>query len=127
MSAATTDVHSIGEGRQGQGNIIPKGLPEPFAKRTVERDLGIRWNAFTILDRVGPEVFVSLFLKVFPEFNVPPKNLLIYIKKITDETYQIPFCPIERALICSNSLPTETEPSGNWRLIYTHHSMGTYF
>ena len=33
--------------------MILKGIPEPYAKRTVEGDLGIRYNATTIVDAVG--------------------------------------------------------------------------
>jgi len=47
IGGATTDVHSIAEG------VILHGLPEPFAKRTVEGDLGMRHNARAIIDLAG--------------------------------------------------------------------------
>lgn len=51
IGGATTDVHSIGLGpgdpRRSQE------LPEPFAKRTVEGDLGLRYNAAALLDVAG--------------------------------------------------------------------------
>lgn len=53
VGGATTDVHSIGEGRPTKPGVVWKGLPEPFAKRTVEGDLGIRYNAPTILQMAG--------------------------------------------------------------------------
>lgn len=55
VGGATTDVHSIGMGNPIQAGVVRKGLPEPLAKRTVEGDLGIRYNASTILKLCGPE------------------------------------------------------------------------
>jgi len=55
IGGATTDVYSIGEGRPLQAGVVRKGLPEPLAKRTVEGDLGIRYNAGTILKLCGQE------------------------------------------------------------------------
>ena len=55
IGGATTDVHSIGLGNPVQAGVVRKGLPEPFAKRTVEGDLGIRYNAESILKLCGEE------------------------------------------------------------------------
>lgn len=46
---ATTDVHSVAAGQPATG-VIPQGLPEPRVKRTVEGDLGMRYNASAIVD-----------------------------------------------------------------------------
>ncbi|MGQ9693914.1 MAG: methylaspartate mutase accessory protein GlmL [Thermodesulfobacteriota bacterium] len=54
IGGATTDIHSLGLGTPSQPGIIFKGLPEPLAKRTVEGDLGIRYNAHSILEICGP-------------------------------------------------------------------------
>jgi len=55
IGGATTDVHSIGLGNPVQAGVVCKGLPEPMAKRTVEGDLGIRYNANFILKLCGQE------------------------------------------------------------------------
>lgn len=55
IGGATTDVHSIGMGSPLQAGVVRKGLPEPLAKRTVEGDLGIRYNAGSILKLCGQE------------------------------------------------------------------------
>ncbi|MDO9210618.1 MAG: methylaspartate mutase accessory protein GlmL [Deltaproteobacteria bacterium] len=55
IGGATTDVHSIGLGNPVQAGVVCKGLPEPMAKRTVEGDLGIRYNASFILKLCGQE------------------------------------------------------------------------
>lgn len=53
IGGATTDVHSIGAGNPVQPGVVRKGLPEPLTKRTVEADLGLRYNAGTILKLCG--------------------------------------------------------------------------
>ncbi len=45
---ATTDVHSIAKGVPARPDIMMVGLPEPYEKRTVEGDLGMKYN----LDRL---------------------------------------------------------------------------
>jgi len=53
VGGATTDVHSVANGSPSQEDIVMKGLPEPYVKRTVEGDLGIRYNANSILQIAG--------------------------------------------------------------------------
>lgn len=90
IGGATTDVYSIGAGRQGEQDTIPKGLAEPFAKRTVEGDLGIRSNAGTILKRVGAEFLYEQFQSLFPEFQVARDALLDFVASISEETDRVP-------------------------------------
>ncbi len=45
VGGATTDVHSIGYGHAAGENVIDQGWLKSYAKRTVEGDLGIRYNA----------------------------------------------------------------------------------
>jgi uncharacterized protein (TIGR01319 family) len=71
IGGATTDVYSIGEGRPIQPGVVRKGLPEPLAKRTVEGDLGIRYNAGTILKLCGQERI--LINACFSHTNLPQK------------------------------------------------------
>jgi uncharacterized protein (TIGR01319 family) len=47
---ATTDIHSIAEGKPAMGGVVMRGLPEPYVKRTVEGDLGVRHNIATLLE-----------------------------------------------------------------------------
>ncbi|UCG67132.1 MAG: glutamate mutase L [Deltaproteobacteria bacterium] len=53
IGGATTDVHSISHGYSKNQRVVRRGIPEPFAKRTVEGDLGIRYNALSILEEAG--------------------------------------------------------------------------
>jgi len=50
---ATTDVHSIARGAPARPDIILHGLPEPYEKRTVEGDLGLKYNLDRLLELVG--------------------------------------------------------------------------
>jgi uncharacterized protein (TIGR01319 family) len=44
VGGATTDVYTMCDGKPASPNVVLKGLPEPFAKRSVEGDLGLRYN-----------------------------------------------------------------------------------
>lgn len=52
IGGATTDVYSMTDGLPTIENVMIKGLPEPFAKRTVEGDLGMRYSLSSLLDEV---------------------------------------------------------------------------
>jgi uncharacterized protein (TIGR01319 family) len=90
VGGATTDVHSIGYGQATGPQIVEQGLPEPFAKRTVEGDLGIRFNAGTLLDRVGLDEFDNAFRAGFPAFTVSRAEMASYINDVSQETSLVP-------------------------------------
>lgn len=55
VGGATTDVYSIAEGKPSKSGVVLRGLPEPFAKRTVEGDLGVRYSSLALIDSAGLE------------------------------------------------------------------------
>ncbi|MEN2984827.1 MAG: methylaspartate mutase accessory protein GlmL [Dictyoglomaceae bacterium] len=55
IGGATTDVCSIAHGRPTGIGVIWKGLPEPYVKRTVEGDLGVRVSALSLWEIVEEE------------------------------------------------------------------------
>lgn len=55
MGGATTDVYSMAKGAPARDNVLLKGLPEPYGKRTVEGDLGMRYSLGFLLEAVGVE------------------------------------------------------------------------
>lgn len=61
IGGATTDVHTIGEGFPKKTEVMLKGLQEPFAKRTVEGDLGMRFSANALLSLVSDYEFKQYF------------------------------------------------------------------
>ena len=90
VGGATTDVHSIGYGQATGPQVAEQGLPEPFAKRTVEGDLGIRFNAGTLMERVGIERFEDEFRAVFPEYRISRAEIARYVAEASRETSIVP-------------------------------------
>ena len=63
IGGATTDIHSIGEGAPTSSGVMMRGLEEPFSKRTVEGDLGMRYSALAVLEAAGARMmknYISL-------------------------------------------------------------------
>ena len=54
IGGATTDVYSMAAGLPTTENTMLKGLPEPWAKRTVEGDLGMRYSLQHVFDQLPP-------------------------------------------------------------------------
>ena len=52
IGGATTDVYSISAGTPTFDNAMIKGLPEPYNKRTVEGDLGMRYSLGSLADEI---------------------------------------------------------------------------
>lgn len=53
IGGATTDIHSLADGEPSKAGVTVRGLEEPFAKRTVEGDLGMRYSAISLLEAAG--------------------------------------------------------------------------
>ena len=53
VGGATTDVYSVADGMPTASNTVYKGLPEPYAKRTVEGDIGMRYSIHGIVEAAG--------------------------------------------------------------------------
>jgi uncharacterized protein (TIGR01319 family) len=75
VGGATTDVHSIAKGHPTHAGVINRGLPEPYAKRTVEGDLGVRHNIDSLLEAGGMtgEVDESLWVTIRSRFSSSSK------------------------------------------------------
>lgn len=59
LGGATTDVYSITAGHPTKAGTVMKGLPEPYAKRTVEGDIGMRFSARGVVEGVGMGALVA--------------------------------------------------------------------
>jgi len=53
VGGATTDVYSVADGMPESFNTVFKGLPEPYSKRTVEGDIGMRYSIHGIVEAGG--------------------------------------------------------------------------
>jgi uncharacterized protein (TIGR01319 family) len=91
VGGATTDVHSIAQGEPTRPEIVLYGLPEPFAKRTVEGDLGMRHNAATIVEASGPEIIAR-------ESGIPEAELADTLAPLCADVERLPQDERERAL-----------------------------
>ena len=58
VGGATTDVYSMASGAPTVDNTMMKGLPEPWSKRTVEGDLGMRYSLTHVFEQL-PEYVCS--------------------------------------------------------------------
>nr|WP_312577647.1 methylaspartate mutase accessory protein GlmL [Sedimentibacter sp.] len=61
IGGATTDVHSIAGGEPTQSSVVLCGLEEPYSKRTVEADLGMRYSAIALYEAAGKRI-ISKYL-----------------------------------------------------------------
>ncbi len=55
IGGATTDTYSICAASAKRSDVVIKGLEEPYAKRTVEGDLGMRYSALGVLSSLTEE------------------------------------------------------------------------
>ena len=53
VGGATSDVYSITDGMPEGMNTVYKGLPEPYSKRTVEGDIGMRYSITGVAEAAG--------------------------------------------------------------------------
>lgn len=59
LGGATTDIYSMAAGEPTLSNMLSKGLPEPYAKRTVEGDLGMRYSLAALVEEAGIDRIVK--------------------------------------------------------------------
>lgn len=62
VGGATTDIYSMSHGTPKRPDIVLKGLSEPFSKRTVEGDFGMRYSAMGVIDSMS-EKELDAYLK----------------------------------------------------------------
>ena len=83
VGGATTDVHSICSGAPETAEVVLYGLPEPFAKRTVEGDLGMRHNASTIVETAGRDAIAA-------EADLEPSRVDALLALIRGDAERVP-------------------------------------
>ncbi len=73
LGGATTDIYSMADGLPKGLNVMLKGLQEPFAKRSVEGDLGMRYSLNSLAEESGLE-------KVSERLSIPVEEIEEWIK-----------------------------------------------
>jgi uncharacterized protein (TIGR01319 family) len=69
VGGATTDVHSVAEGKPSSRAATQVGLPEPYVKRTVEGDLGLRYNIDKLIEIAKERGFSTDFEQTALKFS----------------------------------------------------------
>lgn len=84
IGGATTDVHSAAYGDPTRRKVSLRGLEEPYIKRTVEGDLGMRYSAPSLADSVSEKELLS-YIK-----DEEKNEIFDYIEKINNDVEYIP-------------------------------------
>jgi uncharacterized protein (TIGR01319 family) len=93
VGGATTDIHSVADGFPSQEDVIVKGLPEPHVRRTVEGDLGIRYNAPSILYVAGKKKVEKEI--AFSKDAPPELDLEASVQRLSAHTGFVPVSEME--------------------------------
>ena len=88
IGGATTDVYSIAKGDPNKTNVALKGLPEPFGKRTVEGDLGMRYSATALFKAAGAKMIADFA-------GATESDVESYMKKVEENVEYLPHSDIE--------------------------------
>ena len=83
VGGATTDIYSIADGMPEHMNTVYKGLPEPYAKRTVEGDIGMRYSIQGIIDTAGIDKICRLS-------HLSEETVLEIVEDLKQNTDKIP-------------------------------------
>lgn len=83
IGGATTDMYSMCSASAKRSDVVIKGLEEPYAKRTVEGDLGMRYSALGVLKSLSREELILLN----EEHNIDLEKELIYRHNHVDEVF----------------------------------------
>lgn len=90
IGGATTDIHSVADGKPTRDGVVQYGLPEPRVKRTVEGDLGMRHNAATIVETVGVATIAGYA-------DIPTKEAERLLRLVTEHVERVPQSASEQA------------------------------
>ncbi|MDR0185063.1 DNA mismatch repair protein MutL [Prevotella brunnea] len=83
LGGATTDIYSMAKGQPTIGDVVTKGLPEPYSKRTVEGDLGMRYSLTAMADEIDMELFSD-------ELGIEQKKIEEWIDKCANSPATLP-------------------------------------
>lgn len=82
IGGATTDIHSAAYGDPTRGGVFVSGLEEPYLKRTVEGDLGMRYSIRSVVEHAGMRK-LRQYLPDWQSYNIEAE----VEKRATDTSY----------------------------------------
>ncbi len=88
IGGATTDVYSMADGSPKSENVYYHGLYEPFEKRSVEGDIGMRYSAKSLLDEATAQ-------KIAQDANVDVSDVIAWVEQCTKTPDILPSKDIE--------------------------------
>ncbi len=91
VGGATTDVYSIATGEPSESGVVTTGLPEPYVKRTVEGDLGMRHNVLAVVEEAGLDVLAV-------DSGLEASQVQELVAVLADDFERLPATPQEQAL-----------------------------
>jgi uncharacterized protein (TIGR01319 family) len=113
---ATTDVHSVAGGEPATPGVIPRGLPEPRVKRSVEGDLGMRHNAATIVEAAGTNAIAR-------DSGLPPQRIAALVERYTRDVEHLPDSDeehrLDQTLACTAVRIAVQRHCGSIETVYT--------
>jgi uncharacterized protein (TIGR01319 family) len=90
VGGATTNIHSVADSSPATPQTVIRGLPELRIGRTVEGDLGIRYNAPTIYDLIGADAFLSRLRAFVPSISGQECDVGQHIKYLSRNVGHVP-------------------------------------
>jgi len=116
LGGATTDVYSEARGDPAGIDTILRGLPEPFSKRTVEGDIGMRYSVHGIVEAVGIDWIAK-------HANLDAETIERLITHLTTHPDTLPDTPelaaLDRALASAAVQTAVTRHAGQVETAYT--------
>lgn len=98
VGGATINIHSVADGRPTDRRTVLRGLPETHTKRTVEGDLGIRYNAPTILEFVGAARLLEKLRSVLPDAPIDTAGLEARVHALSADVGYVPRGDLDDAI-----------------------------
>jgi uncharacterized protein (TIGR01319 family) len=116
LGGATTDVYSIADGLPTESDTVYRGLPEPYAMRTVEGDIGMRYSVHGILEAVGID-------RISRMSGLPKEEAQTIVDRFGRHTEALPESDGEKAVdfaLAAGAIETATvRHAGSVEKIYT--------
>lgn len=99
VGGATINIHSVSDCGAADSTTVLRGLPETRAKRTVEGDLGIRYNAATILEFVGVDPLMACIREMSPDTEMTNARLEEKIVALSRDVGLVPEQDLDDACV----------------------------
>lgn len=88
IGGATTDMYSMSTASAKRSDVVIKGLEEPYAKRTVEGDLGMRYSALGVLKALTEEEIILINQDENVDMKVELEYRNEHVEKVFEDEHQ---------------------------------------